>query len=671
MSRALLLCALALWVGAAARDGVDHWVARTVLPPLIAETSVEVSDRDGRLMRAYPVENGRLRLAVGARQVDPRFIEMLIAYEDKRFYEHAGVDLRALLRAGGQMLWHGKIVSGGSTLSMQVARLLENSGTGSAGGKLRQIRVALALERRLGKSEILALYLLHAPYGGRIEGVRAATLSWFGKEPARLTDAEAALLVALPQAPEARRPDRHPQAARVARARVLQRVGLAPDPRHAGVPRAQRSLPRAAPHLADTLRARDPARRHHRTTLDLDVQTRMQALARRAVSGQAPGVSAAIVVADHRSGEILAHVGGPAYAPEGGAGFVDMGRALRSPGSTLKPLVYALAFDRGLAHPETLINDAPVQFGVYAPQNFDGRFRGMVTARAALEQSLNIPPVLLLDAVGPAHLMAAMRRAGAQAVIPSGQPGLAVALGGVGISLRDLVQIFAGLAQGGQAVTLRSGGAEMVTPDRIVSPAAAWHVGQILSQIAPPAGRAAHGGEIAYKTGTSYGHRDAWAVGFDGAHVVGVWLGRPDGTPVPGAFGGALAAPILFEAFGRISAMRAPLAPPPPETLIVGTADLPLPLREFRSRGAGMAEDPDRPVVTFPPADATLARSGFGVPLKLARGAFPMAVLVDGRPVLTDVRSREILLDLDTPGYTRISVIDAAGRSASVRIRLD
>ena len=220
-ARALLALTAALWIGAAARDGVDRWIATTDLPPLVHATGTEVRAQDGTLLRAYTVEDGRWRLAVGGDEVDPRFVDMLLAYEDKRFYSHAGVDPVALLRAGAQALWHGRIVSGGSTLTMQVARLLEGSGTGHWTGKLRQMRLALALERRLGKDEILALYLHLAPYGGNIEGVRAAALAWLGKEPRRLTPAEAALLVAMPQAPEARRPDRHPDSAQSARDRVL------------------------------------------------------------------------------------------------------------------------------------------------------------------------------------------------------------------------------------------------------------------------------------------------------------------------------------------------------------------------------------------------------------------------------------------------------------------
>ena len=331
-----------------------------------------------------------------------------------------------------------------------------------------------------------------------------------------------------------------------------------------------------------------------------------------------------------------------------------------------------IIWQSGLVHPETLINDAPTSFGRYAPQNFDGQFRGELPVRQALQLSLNIPPVHLTQEMGPARLMAGLQRSGAEPVLPAGPPGLAIALGGIGLTLHDLVQLYAGLANGGAARPLR---ATVSIPDghphRILSRSAAWHLGHILSDLPPPSGSGAGPSEIAYKTGTSYGHRDAWAIGYDGKHVVGVWLGRPDGTPVPGAFGGDLAAPILFEAFGRISPRRTPLAPPPPETLLVGAADLPAPLRRFNSRRAVFQPSPESPIVTFPPDGARLLAQAAGVPLKLRNGVLPMTVLINGVPVLTGLRRRDALLNVDGPGFARISVVDAKGQSAQVRIRLD
>ncbi|TDE37529.1 penicillin-binding protein 1C [Antarcticimicrobium sediminis] len=675
--------ALLLFSAAALRDTaerwLDRWIATTELPLVLAETGVEIRDRNGVLLRAYPVADGLMRLApppLG--DVDAHYLEMLLAYEDKRFRSHHGVDLMAMGRAVAQALWHRRAVSGGSTLTMQVARLLEDGSTGRWSGKLRQVRVALTLERRLSKDRILNLYLTHAPFGGNLEGIRAATVAWFGKEPARLTPAQAALLVALPQSPESRRPDRHPEAARAARARVLARMQdrgaltaeAAATAIRAPLPVAMQPFPMLAPHLGDALRAADPMAPRHDVTLDAGLQARMAALVTEAARKAGPRVSAALVVADHQTGEILASIGSPGY---GGAerrqGFVDMTRALRSPGSTLKPLVYGLAFDQGLVHPETLIQDGPVMFGRYAPHNFDGRFRGDVTVRAALQMSLNIPVVKLTNDLGPARVMGALRRAGTAPRLPGGAPGLAIALGGIGTSLHDLVQLYTVIAEGGQGPVLRDRQeAAFAETPRVISPAAAWHLGDILRGLAPPPGAPAQA--LAYKTGTSYGHRDAWAIGFDGRHVIGVWMGRADGTPVPGAFGGDLAAPVLFEAFGRLKPAFDPLPPPPPETLILGTSDLPLPLRRYRPRGAALSAS-GGPALTFPPDGARLAAGDGRLTLKLNGGAAPFTVLANGAPVQTGLFAREFDIPAPGRGFSTLVVVDRAGRSDRVTVQLD
>lgn len=685
-ARALVAIAAGLWLAALARDATVAWIDATALPSLVTETSVQVLARDGSLLRAYTVADGRWRMGTSLDAVDPAYIDMLIAYEDRRFHDHAGVDLRAIARAAVQAARAGRPVSGGSTLTMQVARLIEGGTTGQWAGKLRQMRVALALERRLSKAQILELYIHHAPFGGNLEGARAASFAWLGKEPRRLTPAEAALLVALPQAPESRRPDRHHARATDARDRVLARMvaagvleaDRARAARTERVPDARQPFPALAPHLADRLRAADPAAQSHHTTIDASLQARLEALARAAVRGRGERLSAAILVADHATGEILASVGSAGYTDDARAGFVDMTQALRSPGSTLKPLVYGMAFDDGMAHPETLIDDRPTSFDGYAPQNFDRQFRGTLRVREALQLSLNLPVVALADAVGPARIMAALRRAGVQAVLPDGgAPGLAVVLGGVGTSLEGLVQLYASLAQGGRVVTLRDSAARAdaavdasaAPAARLLSAVAAWQVADILASAPPPPG--APRAELAWKTGTSYGHRDAWALGFDGGHVAGVWLGRADGTPVPGVFGADLAAPLLFEAFARIKPNLAPLPPPPAATLTVPNGALPLPLQRFRPRGADTTfATPEAPVLAFPPAGAEIAVDGGPLLVRVERGAAPFTWLADGVPVAVALRAREALLDLPGPGFVTLSVIDAEGRAAGAQVNL-
>lgn len=669
------LLAGALLVGGALRDAVDQWIDQTALPMLLRPTSVEVRARDGSLLRAFTVADGRWRMEPGP--VDPLFVAMLVAYEDKRFYRHNGIDPIALGRALAQAIRNGHVVSGGSTLTMQVARLLEDSGTGKVAGKFRQMRVALALERRLDKDQILDLYLRIAPYGGNLEGVRAASLAYLGKEPRRLTPAQAALLVALPQSPELRRPDRAPERAAEARERVLRRMvaaAILSDDQAAAaqsetVPLARKPFPALAPHLAERLRAEHPGTGIIGTTIDAGLQRRLEQLAAQSVRQKGDRLSLAIVVADHRSGEILASVGSPDWTNDRRAGFNDMTRALRSPGSTLKPFVYALAFDEGLAHPETLIEDQPVAFGAYKPQNFDKAFRGTVSVRNALQMSLNIPVVSLTEALGPERLLSVLGRSGARVELPGGQAGLAVALGGLGISLEDLVQAYAALARLGRPIRLSPlpGGAQDGGP-RLLSPEAAWLVTDVLAGLPPPPGAAAH--RLAYKTGTSYGHRDAWALGYDGAHVAGVWMGRPDGSPVPGAFGGDLAAPVLFQVFGRIGPGFAQLPAPPPATLILPNARLPRPLQHFRPRGAVFADAPsDAPRVGFPPNGAEVELLHGVLTVKVAQGHPPFTWLANGRPAAIGTETRETDLTLP-PGFVTLSVIDAAGQSASVSVRL-
>ena len=666
---ALAALGLVLWVGA------WRWVATTELPPLSPDTSVEVLAADGRLLRAFTVGDGRWRLATAPDQVDPGYLAMLIAYEDRRFYRHAGVDPWALARALGQAVANGRVVSGGSTLTMQVARLIEDGSTGSWRGKARQIRLALALERVLSKDEILALYLQRAPMGGNLEGVRAGARAWFGTEPGRLTEAEAALLVALPQAPALRSPDLHPQEAREARDRVLARSAasgaIGADAARAAMreplPAARRPFPAHAPHLADRLRAAEPDRRVHRTTLDADLQAALEALADDAAQELPRQATLALMVADLDSGRILASVGSAEYASDARRGFVDMTRALRSPGSTLKPLIYGLAFSDGMAHPETLLNDRPADYAGYAPQNFDHAFRGPVSARDALRASLNLPVVELTHALGPPRVIAALRQAGIDAEVPGDVPGLAIALGGLGVSLEGLVQLYAAIGRGGVAVALASGqDATPPTGARLLTPEAAWHVADVLA--GAPRAASLPDWPLAVKTGTSSGYRDALALGFDGVHVAGVWVGRADGTPVPGMVGASTAAPLLFEIFARLGPRPEPLPPAPPRTLMVGSnVELPAPLQRFGTRQA-VADD--APQLAFPPDGAALAPLAGRIPARVERGRPPFAWFADGAPLAVQSFEREMRLALEGPGFVTLSVVDAEGRAARVRVEL-
>lgn len=663
--------------------GLVWWVQMLGPAPLGAnvEYSKEVLDRDGRLLRAYSTKDGRWRLPAEVEDVDPRFLKLLLAYEDKRFYHHMGVDPAAMARAAFQFIRHGQIVSGGSTLTMQVARLLEPRMHRSLYAKLRQMTRAIQLEWALSKEQILSLYLGLAPYGGNLEGIRAASLAYFGKEPRRLTLAEAALLVALPQSPETRRPDRYPQAGRAARDRVLDRVleagvltaGDVVRAKAQPVPTERKQMPMLAPHSADRIVASGPDSRVHRLTLEAGLQRRLQELARERAQAIDPNVSIAILAVDVATGEVRARVGSADYFDVRRDGQVDMTTALRSPGSTLKPFIYGLGFEDGLIHPETLIDDKPVRYGGYVPENFDLMFQGTVTVRRALQLSLNVPAVAVLDRVGVNRLGARLTQAGAALVLPSGEaPGLAMGLGGVGIPLSDLTMLFTGLARLGGAVPLvERAGQGQVAPRRLLDPVAAWYVGNVLLGAPPPEN--APRGRIAFKTGTSYGNRDAWAIGFDGELVVGVWVGRPDGAPVPGLVGRSAAAPVLFDAFARSGR---PIVPPPPApegVLVTTTSRLPPPLQRFiADPDPGMVKQAPR--IMFPPDGAQLELTGAAdpdpVPLKITGGRAPLTVMVNGMPLQARHGRRTVFFKPEGPGFTRLTVIDSRGASDSVLVRL-
>jgi len=661
------------------------WVYSLGRPPLgkDLETSHVVLDRDGRLLRAYATTEGRWRLPATEKDVDPRFLKLLFAYEDKRFWTHHGVDIAALMRAAVQFVSSGHIVSGGSTLTMQVARLLEPREHRSLDAKLRQIARALELEHALSKPQILALYLTLAPYGGNLEGIRAASLSYFGKEPRKLSLAEAALLVALPQSPESRRPDRSPEVARAARDRVLDRAaaaGVMPRDEAARakrepVPHERKPLPVLAPHAADQVVAGEPDKRIHRLTIDASLQKTLQELARERAHALGPKISVAIIAVDNDTGEVRARVGSADYFDERRSGQVDMTQALRSPGSTLKPFIYGLAFEDGLLHPETLIDDRPVRYGSYTPENFDLTFQGTVTVRRALQMSLNVPAIAVLGNVGVSRLSARLTQTGAALVLPKGEaPGLAMGLGGVGIKLSDLTMLYTGLARQGAALPLRERESENAIepfPRRLLDPVAAWYVGNILIGAPPPDN--AMPGRIAFKTGTSYGYRDAWAVGYDGRMTIGVWVGQADGAPVPGLYGRGSAAPILFDAFSRSGTAPAPLAHAPKGVVFASTNKLPPPLQRFvPDGGMGAASEPPR--IMFPPDGARIELAKGAAPdpvaLKISGGAAPLTVMVNGVPLPSQGSRRTLFFEPDGPGFVRLTVMDARGATDSVSVRL-
>jgi penicillin-binding protein 1C len=523
-----------------------------------ADFAAVVLARDGTPLRAFPDARHVWRYPVSLDQVSPRYVDALVRYEDRAFWWHPGVNPLAIARALGQWAIHGHIVSGGSTLTMQVARIIDPV-PHTLAGKLHQLLRALQLELHYSKREILAIYLNYAPMGGVLEGVEAASRAYLGKPASRLTPAEAALLAVLPQTPSRLRPDRFQAEAQAARDKVIERMrGHWSDAEVADalseplVPLRPRE-PRLAPLLAQRLHAERPGQARIETTLDPNTQRLVETLLADRAHVLPPHVSAAALVMDNRDLSVQAYAGSVDFGDKHRFPWVDMVRAQRSPGSTLKPFLYGMALDDGLIHAESLLIDAPQSFHGYAPGNFVQAFSGPVSASEALVRSLNVPAVQVLDHLTPERFVARLRQGGLRLQFPRGAgPNLSVILGGVGTSLESLVGGYRALAAGGMA------GEPRFTPDApriehpMLSAGAAYIIRDLLEGGGPTAravGQRPDRRGIAYKTGTSYGSRDAWTLGVSDRYTVGVWIGRPDGTPNPGFYGANVAAPLLQSIF--------------------------------------------------------------------------------------------------------------------------
>lgn len=489
--------------------------------------------------------------------IDPQFKTLLLNFEDQWFYFHPGVNPFAMVRALGQAIIHKKILSGGSTITMQVARLL-NPGPRTLWKKLGEIHTALRLTTQYSKDEVLKMYLTLAPYGGNIHGIRAASLHYFGREPHFLPLSYKAMLVAIPQSPSHLRPDRFIGKANIAKNKVLQRMVIA----QSSSSRAQQErgdpvnsiygLSRPLPGLTMTKEVIQEAlteicqinitpfiklaphafKLKKPLYLDKVIQQSITTVLKTYVEKLPPPMNAACVIYNFKMNQILVYIGSVdgACRMDGN----DMCRAIRSPGSLLKPFIYGLAMERGYINPQTLIADKPISLKGYSPENFDMGFSGDISIEEALQQSLNTPVIQVLNQVGPGYFFDWLKQKQVSAHFnPANpkRPGLAIGLGGIGMSLAELVQLFGNLANG----ILMS------------QPTQRW-LTQTMAQTPMPDQHMKNPG-IAYKTGTSYGFRDAWSIGYDNQHAVGIWVGRADGTPCPGYHGRQVAAPLMIQVF--------------------------------------------------------------------------------------------------------------------------
>ena len=558
--------ALAVAAFAAALAAAVRWVPFPEDELARLPASVVLADRTGEPLRVR-LGAGGLDCRPGYEPAPEHWIaRAMVAAEDRRFWSHPGVDVLAIARAAGQNLFFGRRISGASTLSTQVIRMMHPRDR-TAGAKLVEAFRALQLERRHGKREILAFYLDRAPFGGNVVGIEAAARRYFGKGAAQLSLAEAALLAGVPQSPSRGRPDRHPERAKRRQAYVLERMEAcgfitARERAEAGAQPLDTRLgkyPFRAPHFCDLVGV--PARAGRdatvRTTLDADLQRLAEGVLRRRLAGR-PADGGAVVVLEVKTGAVRALVGSPDYADRR-AGQVNGAIAPRAAGSTLKPFAYALALDRGLVTPATRLADAPARFRDFDPRNFSPDFRGSVSVRDALVLSLNLPAIDIERRAGQARFHALLRELGLATISkPADHYGLGLVLGNAEVRLLDLANAYACLARGGGWAPVRF--VESAAPPAtrpVFSPEACWLVSDMLAGEERAMDTTGHAADVrlppmAWKTGTSAGLRDAWTVAWNPEYVVGVWVGNSDGSSADELVGRKTATPIAWDLFRRL-----------------------------------------------------------------------------------------------------------------------
>jgi len=523
--------------------------------------SREVLDKDNQWLYVTTNSTDKWRFSVNLDKIDSTYLKMLINFEDKRFYSHYGVDVLALFRASWQLLISGHIKSGGSTITMQVARLLEPKKR-TISAKIVEIIRALQLEAHYSKKQILETYLTLAPYGGNIEGIEAASWHFFGKHPYALSASESAMLVALPKNPEGYRPNRHPKRAKLARDRVLKRAYkrgviskfLYLKALNEPINSNSYKFPRLAPHFSQ--KALKNGRATIITTnINKNLQQQLELWAKLRGQELPNGASMALLVVENSTGKIRAYIGSNNMFSKKFPGFIDGVNIIRSPGSALKPFIYSMGFDKYLIHPQTVILDTEVSFGNYHPHNYSRHFHGEVTITKALQNSLNIPAVKVLYRVGAGEFIDTLKLCIGKVYIPKGVATLPVALGGLGITLKQLTQAYVSLANGGKIIKI-SALNSIKTNKRFFSKKSAKITTAILRTIPAPKNYTNIGEKIAYKTGTSYGYRDFWSMGYTKNYTIGVWVGRADNQPVTKASAREIATPIMFEAFSILNAIN-------------------------------------------------------------------------------------------------------------------
>lgn len=522
----------------------------------------------GEIIHAYLSYDEKWRFKAELDEITPDLKKAIIFKEDRFFYYHPGVNILAIVRALYNNLRFGKRTSGASTITMQVARLLEPKAR-TYGNKLIEIFRAFQLEWKYSKSEIIQLYLNLVPYGGNIEGVKAASLLYFQKVPKQLSLAEVSTLAIIPNRPTSLKPDRNSETLFKARNKWLAKFRekevfseeAIQDALEEPVEMKRISPPKLAPHFSRRLKKEHENIPNIHSTLDIAIQNTLEKLSKSHVQslGRFQIYNAAVMVIDNKNGSVLAYVGSSDFYDSRDAGQVDGIQAIRSPGSTLKPLLYGLAFDQGLLTPSQRVLDVPSYFGNYSPENYDSQYHGKVSVSYALSNSLNIPAVRVLDKLGTGLFIDQLIKTDfAQINHDKNHLGLSMVLGGCGVSLEELTNLYSSFARDGsyrKPVWLK--GDSSSTEFQVLSPGANYMMADILTKATRPDlpqswQKSKNLPKVAWKTGTSYGRRDAWSIGFNPYFTVGVWVGNFSGRGVPELNGSDMAAPLLFRIFNSL-----------------------------------------------------------------------------------------------------------------------
>lgn len=646
------------------------------------ELSIVIAAEDKPLAHVFQTKDEKWRLGTSLNDVDPLFIKQILHREDRYFWLHNGINPFSLLRAAGQWLAHRKVISGGSTLTMQVARLLEPRPR-TFSSKIIEILRSFQLEWHFTKSQILQMYLTLAPYGGNIEGIQAASWRYFGKSAQHLSPSEAALLIALPQSPRRYYHHSFTPSALQTRNRILVQLHEAGFFDKATLEAAQDEplplqrfdLPRYLPHVAYRLRHLLPHQKKIETTLQVSLQNKIQHLASQALNIYPAGVNIGVLVVHHPTHKVVSYLGSVDFFNVPRQGQIDYIRALRSPGSTLKPFIYGLGFEEGIIHPNTLVSDEGKSYGNYKPSNFDKQFHGMVTIENALLLSLNIPAVTTLQSLGPLKFLGILEEVGITPVFPDRltPPGLSLALGGVGMTLEQLTLLYASLAQEGEMFSLKF--IQNQPPGEVQQlflPQTAMLLTHILQKSSEIEGDSSLS-SVSFKTGTSYGHRDAWVIGYNTSYVVGIWIGRPDGASFGAGTGGSLAVPLMKKIFQVLPSARFSRKALPPAREDSSFQIREVQKVEFRDSTASFQAPLQ---LLFPIHDTVIeAFSGNSSPhslsLQAVGGKRPYTWVINQAPYVHQVWRPKTVWTPSQKGFYTVTLVDAQGQSKSAHIEIN